>query len=129
VTALELSDLGSRTTNEFKARIVGLIVGGQPEAALRLLSRHYGVREPDLRVGTVRGLRKALGCYVAREERIYLSSSDFMNDPFVVLHEFYHHLRASGVEKNRQVDKRADMFAADFIRAFLSCRGAMGGKK
>jgi hypothetical protein len=111
---------GQGSTPEFRARIVGLIIRGRPEDALRLLSKHYSVREPELRVGTVRGHRKALGCYVEREQRIYLSNSDFMNDPFVLLHEFYHHLRASNVGKNRQVDKRADLFAARFIRDFLS---------
>jgi hypothetical protein len=105
---------------EFRAKIVGLIVGGRPEVALRLLSNHYGVREPTLRVGTVKRHRKVLACYVEREGRIYLSNSSFMTDPFVVLHEFYHHLRASGVGKSRQVERRADLFAANFIRDFIS---------
>ena len=112
---------------EFRTQIVGLIVGGRPELALRLLAKHYEVREPALRVGTVKGHRKVLGCYVEREGRIYLSNSSFMTDPFVVLHEFYHHLRASRVGKSRQVEPRADLFAAEFIRDFMSLRGLRAG--
>jgi len=84
-----------------------------------LLSKHYGVQEPMLRVGTFKRHRKVLACYVEREARIYLSNSSFVTDPFVVLHEFYHHLRASGVQKSRQAESRADLFAANFIRDFL----------
>jgi hypothetical protein len=107
---------------EFRAKVVGSILGGRPEVALRLLSKHYGVREPALRVGTVKRHRKVLACYVEREGRIYLSNSRYMTDPFVVLHEFYHHLRASRVRKNRQVERSADLFAANFIRDFMKVK-------
>lgn len=102
---------------QFRTKVVGSIVSGRAEAALQLLSKHYGVEEPDLRVGTVKRHRKVLACYVAREKRIYLSKSDFVTDPFVILHEFYHHLRASGIMRG-QVEKRADEFALEFIRSF-----------
>jgi hypothetical protein len=101
---------------EFRARIVSYILDGRPEHAVKLLSEYYGVSEPELRVGTVKGHRKVLGCYVQKEKRIYLSTSQFLTDPFVILHEFYHHLRASDIAKNRQVEKRADLFALNFIR-------------
>ena len=107
---------------DFRAQVVGVIVSGRPEAALQLLSKHYEVDEPNLRVGTVKRHRKVLACYVEREKRIYLSKSDLVTDPFVILHEFYHHLRASGVKRG-QVEKRADEFALGFIRSFnLSAR-------
>jgi len=61
--------------------------------------------------------------YVEKEKTIYLSSSDFLTDPFVILHEFYHHLRASQSQKRHQVDKRADMFARKFIDGFRSAGG------
>jgi hypothetical protein len=112
---------------EFRREVVGLILGGDPELALHLLSKHYDVREPTLRVGTVKGHRKVLACYVEREKRIYLSNSRFMTDPFVVLHEFYHHLRASRVGKSRQVETRADLFAANYIRGFMSWKGSRAG--
>lgn len=104
----------------FRVKIVHLILDGRPELALRLLSKHYGVSEPTLRVGTVKRHRRVLACYVEKERRIYLSNSSFMTNPFVVLHEFYHHLRASNFGKNRQVERRADLFASNFIRDFES---------
>ena len=103
---------------QFRARIVHLILDGSPERALRLLAKYYGVSEPVLRVGTVKRHRKVLACYVEKERRIYLSNSSFVTNPFVILHEFYHHLRASSISKSRQVEKRADLFALNFIRDF-----------
>lgn len=114
---------------EFRVEVVRLILDGRAEAALGLLSKRYGVREPALRVGTVKRHRKVLACYVERERRIYLSNSSFLTNPFVLLHEFYHHLRASGVDKSRQVEKRADLFAAAFIRDFSSHNGAIDWRK
>jgi hypothetical protein len=113
---------------EFRVRVVELILGGHVEMAIRLLAKHYGVREPRLRVGTVKRHRKVLACYVEKERQIYFSNSGFMTDPFVVLHEFYHHIRASGVGKSRQVESRADLFAADFLRDFISWRRVTGEK-
>lgn len=114
---------------EFRVEVVRLILDGRAEVALGLLSKRYGVREPALRVGTVKRHRKVLACYVERERRIYLSNSSFLTNPFVLLHEFYHHLRASGVDKSRQVEKRADLFAAAFIRDFSSHNGAIDWRK
>ncbi len=101
---------------EFQTRIVTDILEGRPERALKLLSEHYRVAEPRLRVGSVKGHRKVVACYVEREKRIDLSRSQLLTDPFVILHEFYHHLRASSATTSRQVDKRADLFALNFIR-------------
>jgi hypothetical protein len=104
----------------FRAKVVGLIIDGRPERALRLLAEYYGVTEPTLRVGTVKRHRKVLACYVEKQSRIYLSNAGFVTNPFVILHEFYHHLRSSDLGKNRQVEKRADLFAWSFIRDFKS---------
>ena len=109
---------------EFRAKIVRLILDGRAEQALALLSKHYDVREPSVRVGTVKRHRKVLACYVEKEKRIYFSNSSFLTDPFVLLHEFYHHLRASGIERSRQVVKRADLFSVAFIRDFSRWKGA-----
>jgi hypothetical protein len=103
---------------EFRAEIVGLILDGRPEHAVKLLSEHYGVSKPSLRVGTVKKHRKVLACYVGKEKRIYISKSQLLRDPFCILHEFYHHLRASSIAKSRQVEKSADLFALNFIREF-----------
>jgi len=108
----------SASTREFRAKIVHLIIDGRPEHALRLLAKYYGVSEPALRVGTVKRHRKVSACYVEKESKIYLSNSGFMTNPFVILHEFYHHLRFSDQGRNRQVEKRADLFAWGFIRDF-----------
>ena len=102
----------------FRVRIVKMILDGHPEEALRMLSSHYNVEEPDLRVGTVKRHRKVLAVYVHKEKCVYVSRSNLLRNPFIILHEFYHHLRASQIPKNAQVEKRADSFALAYIRDF-----------
>jgi len=102
----------------FRVGIVSLILAGRTEDALHSLSAHYRVEEPSLRVGTVKRHRHVLACYVNKERRIYISKSELLTNPFVILHEFYHHLRASQIRKIGQVEKRADWFAFAFIRDF-----------
>jgi hypothetical protein len=104
----------------FRAKVVGLIIDGRAELALKLLSKYYAVSEPALKVGTVKRHRRVLACYLEKERRIYLSKSEYVTSPFVILHEFYHHLRASQVMRRGQVEKRADLFATNFIRDFVS---------
>ena len=104
----------------FRVDIVKMILEGRPEEALRSLADHYDVEEPKLRVGTVKRHRKVLAVYVHKEKRIYVSKSDLLRNPFVILHEFYHHLRASKTPMNEQVEKRADSFALAYLRAFNS---------
>mgnify|MGYP001085782902 CR=1 FL=1 len=111
------SSQGQFSESELRARVVALIIDGKPEKALKLLSRHCGITEPDLRVGTVKRHRRVQACYVEKERCIYLSRGDYLTDPFVILHEFYHHLRASQIRRG-QVDKRADLFAMNFIIDF-----------
>lgn len=103
---------------EFRSRIVDLILADRPELALKLLSEYYGVNPPAIRVGTVKGHRRVLACYVERQRRIYVSKSEYLSAPSVILHEFYHHLRASQIKRNRQVEKRADLFASNYIQDF-----------
>lgn len=100
-------------------KVVEFITGGQAELAMKLLSEYYGIDAPGLRVGTVRRHRRVVACYVEKEKRIYLSKSDYLTNAYVILHEFYHHLRASQPVKRRQVEKRADLFASTFIRDFI----------
>jgi hypothetical protein len=66
----------------------------------------------------VKGHRSALACYVEKERRIYVSKSEYLSAPSVILHEFYHHVKASEVSRKRQVEKRADLFAANYIQEF-----------
>ena len=102
----------------FRVDIVRMILEGRPEEALRSLAVHYDVEEPELRVGTVKRHRKVLAVYVHKEKRIYVSKSDLLRNPFVILHEFYHHLRASQTPLNEQVEKRADSFALAYLQVF-----------
>jgi hypothetical protein len=110
------------TDEAFRVGIVRLILGGHTEEALQSLSMHYSVREPTLRVGTVKRHRKVLACYVHKENRIYVSKSELLTNPFLILHEFYHHLRASQIQSRGQVEKQADSFALAFIREFNQTR-------
>ena len=110
---------GSNPNRRLHAKVVGLITDGRIELAMKLLAEYYGIREPYFRVGTVKRHRRVVACYVEKEKRIYFSKSDYLTNPYVVLHEFYHHLRASQPEKRRQVEKRAEQFASTFIRDFV----------
>jgi len=103
---------------DFRSRIVALILADRPELALKLLAERYGVKPVVIKVGTVKGHRHALGCYVEKSRCIYISKRDYLNSPFVVLHEFYHHLRASQINANRQIEKRADLFASSYLEDF-----------
>jgi hypothetical protein len=58
------------------------------------------------------------GCYTPKDETISLLSSDVMGNPFVILHEFYHHLRTSVDKKHKGTEKNADKFAKEFIEAY-----------
>jgi hypothetical protein len=104
---------------EFKARIVALILQKKPETALRILSEKYSIRPPNLKVGRVKRSRTSLGVYVHSKNTIYISSSDGLNNPHVILHEFYHHLRSTS-GKHKGTEKYADRFAWEFIASYSS---------
>jgi hypothetical protein len=96
--------------------VVQLISDGKVEESLELLAKHYGVRAPRIRVGLPKRCRsKALGCYSAADQTIYVLDSDKLKDPFVILHEFYHHLRTGVDKKHRGTEKLATTFARKFI--------------
>ena len=102
---------------DFQARIVRTIrLERNPEAAIEELSDHYRVKKPDLRMGLPKGERRALGCYVRKDNTIYISSQQYLYDPYVIIHEFYHHLRnVSG--KHRGTERHAEQFALGFLRS------------
>ncbi len=106
------------TDASWKSAIVTKIIDGRTEEALVLLSQHYCVVTPGLKVGRVKGYSSALGCYQARTKTIYISKNDYFNNPFVILHEFYHHLRTRG-GVHRGVEKGADRFAEEFIQTYV----------
>ena len=113
---------------EFQGNIVRLIaIERKPEEALDALCVHYRVERPVLRIGLPRGEKKALGCYVHRERTIYISSEDYLFDPYVLIHEFYHHLRYAG-GKHRGTERHARDFALSFLRsAQRMATGRSGG--
>jgi hypothetical protein len=107
----------------FEASIVWLILNGETEKALETLAKHYGVDLPKLRVGLPKGRRiKTLGCYTAKNKTISVLNSDVLKQPFVILHEFYHHLRTNADAKHLGTEKYADEFAKTFIRAYNSMK-------
>jgi Zn-dependent peptidase ImmA (M78 family) len=105
----------------FKAIIVQLILNGETEKALGLLAQQYAVNAPKIRVGLPKGRKKkALGCYNAKSRTISILNSDTLREPFVVLHEFYHHLRANPDSRHKGTEKHANAFAKKFIQAYKS---------
>lgn len=99
-------------------RIVRKILNKDTEQALLELSNLYNIRPPEIVVGTIKGKRKTLyAVYVQNENRIYAMNSDIFYNPFVVLHEFYHHLRSRG-GVHRGSERNANMYAKKFIDAY-----------
>jgi hypothetical protein len=103
--------------DSFKPRVVWLILNGKPEEALELLAENYNVTVPDIRVGLPKKHKlKAYGCYTAKNQTIHVLNSDILVNPFVILHEFYHHLRSRAVDRvHRGTEDNADKFALDFL--------------
>jgi len=109
-------ETGKITLEDFHDHVVGLIrVERKPDEALELLSRHYRVEKPTLKMGLPKGENSALGCYVTREKTIYISTQEYLYDPYIIIHEFYHHLR-SVTGKHRGTERHARDFALDFLK-------------
>ena len=105
--------------SKFKPLIVWLILNGQAEKALNLLAENYKVATPKLKVGLPKGHKvKAFGCYTPKNATISVLNSDVIGNPFVILHEFYHHLRTSIDKQHKGTEKNADRFAREFIAAY-----------
>lgn len=114
----------------FKAAVVWLILDGKPEDALKLLAKEYNVNVPKLEVGLPKKHKiKAYGCYTAKNQTISVKNSDALLNPFVILHEFYHHLRSKGVDKmHRGTERGADKFALDFLAQYqVVAKKVLGG--
>jgi Zn-dependent peptidase ImmA (M78 family) len=115
----------------FKTVIVWLILNKQTEKALELLSKDYGVVVPKLKVGLPKGhTRNAYGTYNAQKQTICVLDSEVFGNPFVILHEFYHHLRSKGADKlHRGTEKNADKFAVEFLREYQAAAANAAPKK
>lgn len=107
---------------QVRARAVELILEGRVEEALTLLSEHYGVRPPRIRVGLPKRRRGSLACYDPSKRLICLRSSSELRNPLVVLHEYYHHLRFTA-GRHRGTEKHANRYALESCRAYLALRG------
>jgi hypothetical protein len=103
---------------EMKASVVAMILDSRPEDALNLLSQWYRIERPKLGVGVVEGRTKGVAAvYSLRRKEILAARREYLYNPFVMIHEFYHHLRSrSG--RHRGTEKDADRFAVEFIRAY-----------
>ena len=105
---IELDDLA-------KAKIVQMILDKETEEALHSLSSHYKVNPPQIVVGTIKGKRRTVyAVYVQRERKIYCVNSDIFYNPFIVLHEFYHHMRTTG-----GIHKGSEKYANNYAKGFI----------
>ena len=109
----------------FKARVVWLVLRGDLEKALEELSAHFGVEKPRVKVGLPKGHSRSLAVYDPKRKAIFFKNNDAMRNPFVVLHEFYHHLRMFA-GKHRGTEKHADRFALSFITAYCEVLAGRG---
>ena len=111
-------DRGMSLDDMTKTRIVFMILNKKTEEALQLLSMFYNTTPPRVAVGTIKGKRKTVyAVYVQKEGKIYATNSDIFYNPFIMLHEFYHHIRTkAGV--HRGTERNADMYAKSFIEAY-----------
>src|ERR671931_784167 len=111
ISSIRLNDL-TRT------KIVYMILSKRTEEALEYLSKVYNIATPEIVVGTVKGKRKTVyAVYVQKECKIYAINSDIFYNPFVVLHEFYHHIRTKA-GAHRGSEKNANMYAKSFIDSY-----------
>jgi hypothetical protein len=121
VVAIDDSKQMAATLDEMmQAKIVHMILAKRTEQALQALSDFYHVQPPEVAVGTVKGKRRtAYAVYVPKERKIYAMNSDIFYNPFVILHEFYHHLRTQGGPQ-RGTERHANLYAKGFIDSYRS---------
>ena len=101
-----------------KAKIVQMILNKKTETALEKLSEFYHVETPKIVVGTIKGKRRTVyAVYVSSQKKIYALNSDIFYNPFIVLHEYYHHIR-SKLGIHRGSEKHANKYAKDFIDSY-----------
>jgi len=101
-----------------KAKIVRMILDRKTESALEQLSEFYHLSTPKIVVGTIKRKRRTVyAVYVPAEEKIYALNSEIFYNPFVILHEYYHHIR-SKLGVHRGSDRHANTFAKSFIDSY-----------
>jgi hypothetical protein len=101
-----------------KAKVVHLILNKKTEEALQSLSKFYRITPPEITVGTIKGKRRTVyAVYVQNQSKIYCINSDIFYNPFIILHEFYHHIRTKG-GIHKGTEKYANTYARGFIDAY-----------
>jgi hypothetical protein len=105
------------TEEVFRAKIVYLILSKDTQEALSLLSNHYEVVEPKLKVGMPKRYSKNPACYVAKNQTIHVSRREVLWSPHIILHEFYHHLRRV-TNAQGGIEKYADNFAKNYVQTY-----------
>jgi len=102
----------------------------QTEQSLALLAKNYQIDVPKLKIGLPKGHKtRTYGTYTSKDQTISLLNSDMLSNPFVVLHEFYHHLRSKAVDKvHRGTEKNADKFALSFIEEYQQAAKAFNAQ-
>ena len=101
-----------------KARVVALILGSKPEEAIKVLCKWYRVEEPRLGIGVVEGRTNGVAAVYSQGRReIRAARREYLFSPFVIIHEFYHHLRSTS-GRHRGTEKQADRFALEFIATY-----------
>jgi hypothetical protein len=112
-----------------KAKIVSLILDKKTEIALENLSELYKVDTPEIVVGTIKKKRRTVyAVYVVQEKKIYALNSEIFYNPFVVLHEYYHHIRSKR-GTHRGSEKHANLYAQDFIDSYMKVVGKLNQNK
>lgn len=112
-----------------KAKIVALILDKKTELALEKLSELYKVDAPKIVVGTIKKKRRTIyAVYVVQEKKIYALNSDIFYNPFIVLHEYYHHIRSKR-GTHRGSEKNANLYAQDFIDSYMKVIEELNHKK
>jgi hypothetical protein len=107
----------SADDSAFKNKVVQLILARELDQALKALSEHFEVDVPRVKVGLPKKYRNKAGCYSSKDKTIYVMNREALENPIVVLHEFYHHVRTHA-GKHMGTEKYADKFAREFIEAF-----------
>ena len=104
--------------SQMKVWVVALILDSKTEEAIKVLSRWYRVSEPRLGVGVFEGRTKGVAAvYSQGRKEILAAKREYLYNPFVMIHEFYHHLRSTS-GRHKGTEKQADRFALEFIAAY-----------
>ena len=101
----------------FRAKVVYLILSTDTEEALEILSKHYGIIKPNLKVGMPKRYSNNPACYVGNKRTIHVSRREVLGNPHVILHEFYHHLR-NVTDAQGGIEKYANSFAKNYLHAY-----------